>query len=63
MNEIDLQTPSELLIEVDHRLESGAAAISALIRSQDTPSAVICSNDVTAGLALDRKKRPQRTNV
>lgn len=52
MNEIDLQTPSELLVEADHRLDAGAAAIAALTRSQDPPSAVVCSNDVTAAAVM-----------
>ena len=52
MHEIDLQTPSELLIEAGDRLEAGVTAMAALMRSQDPPTAVVCSNDVVAAKVM-----------
>ncbi len=48
MKEIGLPTPPELLAEGDHTMEAGISAMSALADLPDRPSAVICSNDLTA---------------
>lgn len=48
INEIGLEMAPELLIAGDHTIEAGMRAISALARLSHRPSAVICSNDVTA---------------
>jgi LacI family transcriptional regulator len=48
MEEIDLETPPEILIEGDHTMAAGAQAVSALMSLSDRPTAVFCSNDLTA---------------
>jgi LacI family transcriptional regulator len=48
MKEIDLEVVAELLIEGDHTIGAGMRAMSALALLSHRPSAVICSNDLTA---------------
>lgn len=48
MNEIDLAVSPEILVEGDHTMEAGAEAALALISKRDRPTAVVCSNDLTA---------------
>jgi LacI family transcriptional regulator, galactose operon repressor len=48
MTEIGLQTIPELLFVGDHTMEGGMKAMCALGALPDRPSAVICSNDLTA---------------
>jgi LacI family transcriptional regulator len=48
MTEIGLRTIPELLFAGDHTMEGGMKAMSALGALPDRPSAVICSNDLTA---------------
>jgi DNA-binding LacI/PurR family transcriptional regulator len=48
MNEIRLEVRPALLIEGDHTMESGMKAMSELADLADRPTAVICSNDMTA---------------
>lgn len=48
MNEISLNTPRELFLEGDHTMEGGMRAMSALAGASNRPTAVICSNDLTA---------------
>ena len=48
MEEIDLETPPEMLIEGDNTMAAGAQAVSALMSLSDRPTAVFCSNDLTA---------------
>jgi DNA-binding LacI/PurR family transcriptional regulator len=46
MNEIGLS--SDLIIEGDHTLEGGKIALTKLIHSRRRPTAIVCSNDMTA---------------
>ena len=48
MREIGLPTSPQLLIDGDHTMAAGMTAISALAALPDRPSAVVCSNDLTA---------------
>jgi LacI family transcriptional regulator len=48
MKQIDLEISSRLLVEGDHTMEAGMKAMSALGALPDRPSAVVCSNDMTA---------------
>ena len=48
MKEIDLEIPSQLLVKGDNTLEAGMKALSVLAALPDRPSAVLCSNDMTA---------------
>jgi LacI family transcriptional regulator, galactose operon repressor len=46
--EIGMRVPSDLLIEGDHTMEGGMRAFTELSRLKQSPSAIMCSNDVTA---------------
>ena len=48
MEEIGLPASSELIIEGDHTLEGGMRAMANLAAMEDRPTAVLCSNDMTA---------------
>jgi len=48
MKEIGLEIPPQLLVEGDNTLEAGMKALSVLATLPDRPSAVLCSNDMTA---------------
>lgn len=48
MDEIDLATRPEMLIEGDNTMVGGAQAVSALMSLSRRPTAVVCSNDLTA---------------
>jgi LacI family transcriptional regulator len=48
MDEIGLETPPQLNIVGDHTLEGGMRALSQLMQAQKPPTAVLCSNDMTA---------------
>jgi LacI family transcriptional regulator len=48
MKEIDLAVPAQMLVEGDHTLRAGMKALSILAALPDRPSAVLCSNDMTA---------------
>jgi DNA-binding LacI/PurR family transcriptional regulator len=48
MEEIGLEIPPKLLVGGDHTMEAGMKAMSELASLPDRPSAVVCSNDLTA---------------
>jgi LacI family transcriptional regulator len=48
MKEIGLELRPELFVDGDHSIEAGMKALSALAAMRDRPSAVLCSNDMTA---------------
>ena len=48
MEEIALVPDPDLTIEGDHTLEGGMKALAALLRGRIRPTAVMCSNDMTA---------------
>jgi LacI family transcriptional regulator len=48
MEEIGLEAASELIIEGDHTNEGGILALKQLTKLHNRPSAIICSNDMTA---------------
>ncbi|MGC1789597.1 MAG: LacI family DNA-binding transcriptional regulator [Terriglobales bacterium] len=48
MEEIGFELLPELFIDGDHTIEAGMKALSALATMPDRPSAVLCSNDMTA---------------
>ena len=48
MTEIELKVSPEFLVEGDHTMEAGMRAMSVLAAAPVRPSAVICSNDMTA---------------
>jgi LacI family transcriptional regulator, galactose operon repressor len=48
MEEIGAEVPERLIIEGDHTMEGGMRALTKLMAVPQPPTAVICSNDVTA---------------
>ncbi|MGH9512396.1 MAG: LacI family DNA-binding transcriptional regulator [Terriglobales bacterium] len=48
MREIGRDLPAELMVTGDHRMEGGMKALAELVALQDRPTAVVCSNDMTA---------------
>jgi len=48
MQEIGLPAPAHLIVEGDHTLEGGMRAFSNLASQSERPTAVLCSNDMTA---------------
>src|SRR3979490_3527707 len=48
MAEIGLAVQPDLVIEGDHTLEGGMTALAKLLRGRIKPTAVVCSNDMTA---------------
>lgn len=48
MAEVGLTVPDSLLVEGDHTMEGGKTAMERLIALAELPTAVICSNDLTA---------------
>jgi DNA-binding LacI/PurR family transcriptional regulator len=48
MQEIGLESDPELIIEGDHTMEGGMAAFTRLLAGPVQPTAVLCSNDMTA---------------
>jgi LacI family transcriptional regulator len=48
MQEIGLETDPELVVEGDHTVEGGMAAFTRLLAGTVRPTAVLCSNDMTA---------------
>jgi DNA-binding LacI/PurR family transcriptional regulator len=48
MGEIGLDVPKGLIVEGDHTLEGGVRAMRLLLSLAHRPTAVLCSNDMTA---------------
>ena len=48
MREIGLEADTALMVEGDHTMEGGMAAFAKLLAHRAPPTAVICSNDMTA---------------
>jgi LacI family transcriptional regulator len=48
MSEIGLPVPPEMVVVGDHTMEGGMRALAELMRLPDPPTAVFCSNDMTA---------------
>lgn len=48
MREIGLQATPEFIVEGNHRLEGGKSALKKLAGLHDRPTALLCSNDMTA---------------
>jgi LacI family transcriptional regulator len=52
MAELGLKVPAEHLVEGNHTMESGIVAMERLLKLRELPTAVMCSNDMTAIGAL-----------
>lgn len=48
MREIGLEAASQMIVEGDHSLEGGQAAFAELLELRERPTAILCSNDMTA---------------
>jgi DNA-binding LacI/PurR family transcriptional regulator len=48
MREIGLPVSSDFVVQGDHRLEGGKLALQALYQLREQPTALLCSNDMTA---------------
>ena len=48
MQEISLKVPPEMIVEGDHKMEGGMRALVQLIGLPVRPTAILCSNDMTA---------------
>jgi LacI family transcriptional regulator, galactose operon repressor len=62
MDEVGLRAKPELIIEGDHTLEGGVAAFARLLERSQTPTAVMCSNDMTA-IGVMRKCYEERVMI
>jgi DNA-binding LacI/PurR family transcriptional regulator len=61
MGELGLTAPAEHLVEGNHTMEGGIAAMEKLIALAALPTAVLCSNDMTAIGALHALYRTTHT--
>jgi LacI family transcriptional regulator len=48
MQEIGLVVPPEMIVEGDHKMEGGMQALVQLVGLPNRPTAILCSNDMTA---------------
>jgi LacI family transcriptional regulator len=48
MQEIGLNVPPEMIVEGDHKMEGGIQAFTTLFDLPNRPTAILCSNDMTA---------------
>jgi LacI family transcriptional regulator, galactose operon repressor len=62
IREIGLQEDERLIIEGDHTLEGGMAALVRLLDSKVKPTAVVCSNDMTA-IGVMRKAYERQISI
>jgi LacI family transcriptional regulator, galactose operon repressor len=62
MLEIGLVAAPQLIVEGDHTLEGGEAAFASLLRLSNPPTAVLCSNDMTA-IGVMRKSYSERLAI
>jgi LacI family transcriptional regulator len=62
MNEIGLTVDPQLIVEGNHTLESGEAAFGKLVSLRSRPTAVLCSNDMTA-MGVMRKSYAEKIVV
>jgi LacI family transcriptional regulator len=62
MKEIGLAARPELVIEGDHTLEGGRTALGKLLAGSTPPTAVLCSNDMTA-IGVMRQSYEQKISI
>jgi DNA-binding LacI/PurR family transcriptional regulator len=62
MHEIGLEPRAELIAEGDHTMEGGMAAFAQLLGRSARPTAVMCSNDMTA-IGVMRKSHEAGINI
>jgi LacI family transcriptional regulator len=62
MQEIGMAVDPALVVQGNHTLEGGAAAFEQLLKLLDRPTAVICSNDMTA-IGVMRKSHSEKIAI
>ena len=62
MKEVGLKVRPEFLIEGDHTLQGGMAALQRLVQTSPRPTAIVCSNDMT-GIGVMRKSYEQGIRI
>ena len=62
MREIGLEADPTLMVEGDHTMEGGMAAFARLLEKPIRPTAVICSNDMTA-IGVMRKSNEDKISI
>jgi len=62
MREIGIEVDPALMVEGDHTMEGGMAAFSKLLQKSVRPTAVICSNDMTA-IGVMRKSNEDQIGI
>jgi DNA-binding LacI/PurR family transcriptional regulator len=62
LEEIGLNAHPELIVEGDHTLEGGMRAMANLFRAKVHPTAVVCSNDMTA-IGVMRQSYEQKISI
>ncbi len=62
MREIGLEVDPALMVEGDHTMEGGMAAFGELLQKPIRPTAVICSNDMTA-IGVMRKSNEDKIGI
>jgi DNA-binding LacI/PurR family transcriptional regulator len=62
MEEIGLAVRPEHVVEGDHTLEGGMTALAKLLRGKTKPTAVLCSNDMTA-IGVMRQSYEERVSI
>ena len=62
MNEIGLAVDPRFIVEGNHTLEGGGRTFAKLLKINPLPTAVLCSNDMTA-IGVMRKSLPEKIEV
>jgi LacI family transcriptional regulator, galactose operon repressor len=62
MTEIGLPVDPALVVQGNHKLEGGELALAQLLQLADRPTAILCSNDMTA-MGVVRKSRAEKINI
>jgi len=62
MKELGMLVDAELVVEGNHSLEGGESALAKLLKLKSPPTAVLCSNDLTA-IGVMRKSYAERISI
>ncbi|MGB2678453.1 MAG: LacI family DNA-binding transcriptional regulator [Candidatus Acidiferrum sp.] len=62
MNEIGMNVPAEFIVQGDHTQEGGERAFEKLLQLPERPTAVMCSNDMTA-MGVMRKSHAEKISI
>ncbi|HUI76000.1 MAG TPA: LacI family DNA-binding transcriptional regulator [Candidatus Acidoferrum sp.] len=62
MKELGMQVDAELVVEGNHSLEGGERALARLLKLKSPPTAVLCSNDLTA-IGVMRKSYAEKVSI